>query len=69
MRTDLTYEGIATYNMMILNLNVTFVYMRTDLTYEGIATIDSVVILSADLKDMRTDLTYEGIATLSNLFH
>jgi hypothetical protein len=37
MRTDLTYEGIATYHIFCF---AQFgIAMRTDLTYEGIATI------------------------------
>ena len=38
MRTDLTYEGIATFSSITSELICTGAYMRTDLTYEGIAT-------------------------------
>ena len=65
MRTDLTYEGIATQRLFLRFL-LRHSHMRPDLTYEGIATFSSITSeLICTGAYMRTDLTYEGIATLN----
>jgi len=65
--TDLTYEGIETFNCADSIFHA-FHKEETDLTYEGIETPPSKDYTFQEGLEEETDLTYEGIETEGRLY-